>query len=82
MQRLNSAPADDILVFFKFHKDHLLNLIPPEQKYNMDETRLAMGTQVNCLVVRSSKKQAALKTKVMKAHWGIGCGVYCVVDQL
>lgn len=60
-KRINGASTHIIQSFFKLLTIGAIKEILPSNRYNMDETGLAIGLRENGLVLGSSKKRIALK---------------------
>ncbi len=60
-QRANGASSHIIQSFFKLLTISAIDEILPSNRYNMDETGLAIGQRENGLVLGSSQKRIALK---------------------
>ncbi|OAA34223.1 transposase [Beauveria brongniartii RCEF 3172] len=60
-ERLNGASTYSIQNFFKLLTIKQINEILPQNRYNMDETGLAIGLRENGLVLGSSQKRIALR---------------------
>ncbi|KAJ3498252.1 hypothetical protein NLG97_g1267 [Lecanicillium saksenae] len=63
------ASTDAIQKFFKVLEIPAIKKILPTNRYNMDETGLAIGVRDNGLVLRSSAKRIALKKQSRIRSW-------------
>lgn len=68
-ERLNGASTYSIQNFFKLLTIKQINEILPQNRYNMDETGLAIGLRENGLVLGSSQKRIALKRQSGQRFW-------------
>ncbi len=68
-QRANGASTDAIQKFFNILEIPAIKQIRQENRYNMDETGLAIGVRENGLVLGSSAKKVAMKKQSGQRFW-------------
>ncbi|KAJ3497355.1 hypothetical protein NLG97_g1973 [Lecanicillium saksenae] len=68
-KRANGASTDVIQEFFKILELPAIKKILPQNRYNMDETGLAIGLRENSLVLGSSVKKVAMKKQSGQRFW-------------
>ncbi|KAM4054341.1 Tc5 transposase DNA-binding domain-containing protein [Hirsutella rhossiliensis] len=69
--RINGASVSGIKEWFQLLKLPAIQAIPPESRFNMDETGILEGLGCNGLVLGSSEKKEAIKKRLRSRYWTI-----------
>ncbi|RFU27297.1 hypothetical protein B7463_g9036, partial [Scytalidium lignicola] len=68
-QCINRASPEVIRMFFELFDAPTIKDIPPQHRYNMDETRIMEGLGVNGLVLGSSERKRIYVKSSVSRHW-------------
>ncbi|RFU31689.1 hypothetical protein B7463_g4628, partial [Scytalidium lignicola] len=68
-QCINGASPEAIRMFFELFDAPIIKDIPPQHRYNMDETGIMEGLGVNGLVLRSSERKRIYVKSSASPHW-------------